>query len=109
MSETPRRLLALATLAATLAAPAARLAVDAGAPEPEDRVESSHEPGRCHPAHHHLACVQLFSSAAAPSAFLPEPPDQPGASRRPGLDVGRLAADRIPEAARPRAPPIRLV
>lgn len=105
MRDTPRKLLALATLAAVLAVPVARTVVDARAPSRVDHVESSHDPDRCHMGHHHVACVQLFASAAAASRPAPAPAPAVATTAPSGLADSRTAPEPIPGDARPRAPP----
>ena len=105
MRELPRRLLALTTLVAVLATPVGRVVIDAEAPEGEVRVEASHDPERCRPAHHHRACLQLFASAAAPSPAVGSSSPRAGDPPLPELRAGRLGPDPIPGDARPRAPP----
>ena len=109
MRDVPRKLLALATLAAVLAVPVARTLVHADERSRGEHVESSHDPDRCRVAHHHVACVQLFASAAAASR--PSPAPAPGAVgfAPPGLAAGRSASEPIRGDARPRAPPSLLV
>lgn len=105
MRDTSRKLLALATLAAVLAVPVARTVVDARAPSGVDHAESSHDPDRCRVAHHHVACVQLFASAAAASRPAPPPAPDAGATAPSGLADGRRTPEPIRGDARPRAPP----
>lgn len=106
MRETPRRLLALATLVAVLATPVARVVLDAGAPPPVDHVESTHDSDRCRAAHHHAACVQLFASAAAPARDSVGPGAGAEARFPAGLAAGRSGPAPVPADTRPRAPPL---
>lgn len=105
MRDTPRKLLALATLAAVLAVPVARTVVDAHAPSRVDHVESTHHPDRCRVAHHHVACVQLFASAAAAARPAPAPAPAAATAAPSGLADSRDASGPIRGDARPRAPP----
>lgn len=105
MRERVRKTLALATLAAVVATPGARVLIDAHEPAAEVEVEASHDPDRCRLAHHHRACVQLFASAAAPAPIPPDPVRPPTTPALPELDGGRAATEPIRGDAHPRGPP----
>lgn len=101
-----RRTVAICTALAVLAPAAVLPVVDARADTARPGVEAQHEPGRCHLAHDHLACVQFAGSA--PLARDPGPLDgfhPPVVHRLRSLPEAR-AASRSPSLLhRPRAPP----
>lgn len=100
-----QRTVRLLAALAVLAVPTLRIAVDAGEEHGPSRVESSHDADRCRVLHDHLACVQLFASAATPagggdSLPLPTPPSAPALAT-----VDRVAAATPARPDLPRAPP----
>lgn len=105
-----RRPVGLAAGVAVLLGPISVPLLHAAERPGEVRVEASHDGDRCQVLHHHLACIQLHSSAARP-----EPgPDMPGpdapredaaASEAPVLPRTQSSHDPFLPRAPPRNPP----
>lgn len=104
-----RGLAALLTSVATLAPGVLLPVVDAGAHSDRPVAEAQHEPGRCHVAHDHLACVQHASSASLPGEEPGLPTLHPPRADGSGLPALPPIASRgstlLPH---PRAPPAPL-
>lgn len=105
MREIGRQALALGLLLATLGTPVARLVIDAETPVRRTHVEASHEADHCGVAHAHLACVQIFVSAASASTPDVAVPATAPTPARAAADAGRIAFGPPLLDGRPRAPP----
>lgn len=104
-----RPLVAVLTAIATLAPGVVLPVVDAGSRTGRPAAEAQHEPGRCHLAHDHLACVQHASSAPHPEGEAGLPILRPPRADGTGLPALAPLDSRISVLLpHPRAPPTSL-